>query len=193
MFTLADLFKMQDTFNKRVGLDTAKFAEVFATNPNSVEKQEARIEAGIWIDDLLKAQASEIEELRSCTLWKHWCSEAQAGRRYEVKDVEAARKEVVDMFHFWMAMAQALGMTAEMTCGMYSTKLVKNIKRQDDGYSIELKDTAWRLFKEYPDSNPFPGSFTAESLEDLPDEVAAYYIQWAKNVTPNWEDNCNES
>ena len=191
MLDLAQLFKMQDTFNRRVGLDSKKFAEVFGANPNKVHVGRTKVEAGIWIDDLLKSMSSEMEELRSCTLWKHWCSEAQHGRRYEIKNIESARKEVVDMFHFWMAMAQALGMTAEMTCGMYSNKLVKNIKRQDDGYSIELKDRAWELFKEYPDSNPFPGSFTAESLEDLPDKVSEYYMQWAKNVTPNWKDNCD--
>jgi hypothetical protein len=189
MLDLADLFKMQDTFNQRVGLPTKKFADVFGANPDKVNVQQTKVEAGIWIDDLLKAMSSEMEELRGCTLWKHWCSEAQAGRRYEVKDIEAARKEVVDMFHFWIAMAQALGMTAEMTCGMYGNKLDKNIKRQDDGYSIILKDKAWDLFKTYPDSNPFPGSFTAESLEDLPDDVGRFYVEWAKNVTPNWKDS----
>lgn len=180
MFTIAEIFKMQNILNERVGFDAKHFAEVFSQNPNSVDKQQSKIEAGRWIDDFLKAMASEMEELRNCSFWKHWCSEAQEGRRYEVKDVEAARKEVIDMFHFWINLAQALGMTPEMVCGMYASKLAANIKRQDDGYSIEVKDNAWALFLEHPDQNPVLGSLAGESLEDLSSEAQTYYMSWAK-------------
>jgi len=123
--------------------------------------------------------SSEMEELRDHTYWKHWCSEAQNGERYKVKDIEAARKEVIDLLHFWISLAQILGMTPEMVCGMYSAKLAKNIKRQDDGYSIEVKDLAWQLFKRHPDINSELGSLTGESLEDLSSEAEIYYSTWA--------------
>ncbi len=183
MFTLVDLFKMQDTLNKRVGLDSRHFAEVL--NPptngtmNGVDQniENARlsqtlIEAGKWLDDLLKAMASEMEELRNCCYWKHWCSEAQAG----------VMRSKTSRLHFWISFAQALGMTPDMVCGMYSSKLAKNIKRQDDGYSIEVKDKAWALFKEFPDDNPMGFNGCAESLEDLPENVAAHYGDWAKRT-----------
>jgi hypothetical protein len=187
MLTVADLFKMQDRFNVRVGLNSGAFQALFRdgkiVSEGSAEYKAALIHAGEWIDDLIKAMTNEMEELRGCTYWKHWCSEAQNGRRYEVKNVEAARKEVIDMLHFWISFAQVLGMSPEMVCGMYAAKLDKNIKRQDDGYSIEVKDLAWRLFRQYPNECPVPFRPSGEaSLEDVPDDVAAHYLSWAKTA-----------
>ena len=183
MYTIADLFKMQDTLNKRVGLDSGAFQALFRDGKivaeGSEEYKAALAHAGKWIDDLLKAMSNEMEELRNCTYWKHWCKEAQDGRRYEIKNVEAARKEVIDMLHFWISFAQVLGMSPEMVCGMYGSKLENNIKRQDDGYSIEVKDKAWALFLEYPDINTDLGSLTGESLEDLPEAAQEFYRTWA--------------
>lgn len=63
---------------------------------------------------------------------------------------------------------------------MYQSKLAKNIKRQDDDYSILAKDLAWHLYVDHPNIHG-AGWYTdkAESLEDLPSEIAAYYIEWA--------------
>jgi hypothetical protein len=177
---------MQQTLNDRVGFDSRFFAEVFAPGcPDYTEHQEAKLQAGVWLDDFLKAMSNEMEELRDCTYWKHWCTEAQQGRRYEIKDVESARKECIDLLHFWISIAQALGMTPEMVCSMYASKLNKNIKRQEDGYSIEVKDKAWELFTKYPfDAPGCPPAWdrNVQSLEDLPNEIAAYYVEWAKRI-----------
>lgn len=176
MMTLADFFKLQATFNERVGLNTDAFFNAFSDNPSSnIDQEFAEIRAGKWIDDMLKAMSSEIEELRNCTYWKHWCQEAQSGQRYRVKDVEAARREVIDILHFWISLAQILGMTPEMVCEMYSAKLAKNLRRQDDGYSVEVKDKAWQLFLEAQDSDSM-------SLEDLPEDVAEHYLSRAKRI-----------
>ena len=186
MLSLSDLFKMQATLNIRVCLDDQKFADGFERPRGffaGIKREKLLIEAGRWIDDMLKAMSSEIEELRNCCYWKHWCEEAQRGERYRIKDVEAARKEVIDLLHFWISLAQILGMSPEMVSEMYAAKLAKNIKRQDDGYSIEIKDKAWQLFCKHPDDHRFGGTFVGESLEDLPDEVAAYYLDWAKRGT----------
>lgn len=182
MLTLTELFEMQQTFNERANLNDQKFADGFRGDParKTGEREKLLIEAGHWIDDLLKAMASEMEELRNCTYWKHWSQEAQRGERYKVKDVEAARREVIDMLHFWISLAQVLGMTPEMVSSMYSSKLAKNIRRQDDGYNIEVKDLAWKLRKTYPNHCPIPYPTNVESLEDMPDEAAAYYLRWAE-------------
>lgn len=181
MLTMADLFKMQSTLNERVGLNDKKFAEAFATTPGHIRNRKAElIEAGKWIDDMLKAMSSEIEELRNCCYWKHWCSEAQGGERYRVKDVAGARKEVIDLLHFWISLAQILGMSPKMVSDMYAAKLAKNIKRQDDGYSIEAKDLAWELRVKYPKQCPVPYPINAASLEDMPDAAAKHYLEWAK-------------
>lgn len=134
---LKELFELQGQLNGKVGFDHKKFANVFA---RSCTREDVLIEAGQWIDDFLKAMSSEIEELRRHTYWKHWCSEAQSGKRYMVKDLDAARGEVIDMLHFWVSLAQVLGMTPDIVEEMYRSKLGVNIKRQDVGYSIEAKD-----------------------------------------------------
>jgi len=185
MMTLKELFDMPATLNKRVGLDDKHFAEAFATTPGHVRERTADlIRAGEWIDDILKAMTSEMEELRNCTFWKHWCEEAQRGDRYRIKDVGAARKEVIDILHFWISLAQILGMSPDMVTEMYAKKLATNIKRQDDGYSIEVKDLAWQLYQKEPNMfHVAPGYKTwdePKSLEDLLEGVQRYYISWAE-------------
>jgi hypothetical protein len=85
------------------------------------------------------------------------------------------------MLHFWINLAQVLGMDSEMVGDMYVAKLKKNIQRQDDGYSIEVKDLAWQLVKQYPDVCGIPYPLNAESLEEM-EEAAAYYLKWAKEI-----------
>ncbi len=184
MLTIADLFKMQATLNERVGLDDQRFAKAFFGHEGPAFKPEDLMAAGEWIDDMLKAMSSEIEELRDCTYWKHWSQEAQHGFRYKIKDVGAARKEVIDILHFWISLAQVLGMSPEMVGGMYSAKSAQNIKRQDDGYSIEVKDLAWQLFQENPHLfHVAPGHKTwdePKSFEDLLEVAQDYYLKVAK-------------
>lgn len=175
MLTLTEFFKLQSTLNKHVGLDDKRFARAFLPDVKPIHAD--LLKAGQWIDDMLKAMSSEMEELRNCTYWKHWCSEAQTGERYRVKDVGAARKEVIDILHFWIALAQILGMSPEMVSDMYKAKLAKNIRRQDDGYSIEEKDLAWKLFNKHPYDSPTGQPYPeARSLEDLPDEVTDGFV-----------------
>lgn len=177
---LEKFFTLQNMLNEYVGLNSQYFENKFSSCAGQQDEDALQL-SGQWIDDLLKAMSNEIEELRNCTYWKHWCSEAQEGRRYAVKDVDAARGEVIDMLHFWISLAQVTGLTPEMIEQRYRAKLAKNIKRQVDGYSIEQKDLAWKLFQEFPNDNPMSyGWPNAESLEDLPEDIQVYYLEWAK-------------
>lgn len=179
---LQELFEMQATLNDRVGLDGDKFAVDFADGEGS---EENLMEAGRWIDDMLKAMASEMEELRRCTFWKHWCSEAQEGRRYMVHNLEGARKEVIDMLHFWVSLAQIVGMTPAMVENMYVEKLAKNLKRQDDGYSVTLKAKAWELFGRHNLSCQClqPGDIGAKSFEDLDEKTQQLFLSMARALS----------
>lgn len=61
--------------------------------------------------------------------------------------------------------------------------LGKHLERQDDGYSIEVKDLAWQLFKQYPTETLKPGDNgwkTVSSFEDLSQAAQDYYLGWAK-------------
>ena len=92
---LKELFQCQAELNKRTGFDAQALREHF--DPQV---------AGKWINNYLAAMSSELEELRNCTFWKHWCAEARQGRRFELHDLQNARVEVIDMLFFWISLAQ---------------------------------------------------------------------------------------
>jgi len=126
---LEDMFERQAALNKRIGYDTKSQREHF--DP---------LTAGKWLNDYIMAASNELEELRDCTFWKHWCSEAQQGKRFAVHDLQNARVEVIDLLFFWMSMAQCVGLSAEDVYKLYLKKLEVNHRRQDGEYSMTAKD-----------------------------------------------------
>lgn len=128
---LEDMFERQAALNKRIGYDTKALRDRFDAAA-----------AGKWLNDYIVAASNELEELRDCTFWKHWCSEAQAGRRFEIHDLQNARVEVIDLLFFWISMAQCVGLSAEDVHNLYLQKLDVNHKRQDGEYSMEHKNEA---------------------------------------------------
>ena len=126
---LQDMFERQAALNKRIGYDTKSQREHF--DP---------LTAGKWLNDYIIAASNELEELRDCTFWKHWCAEAQQGRRFEIHDLQNARVEVIDLLFFWMSMAQCVGLNAEDVYKLYLKKLEVNHRRQDNEYSMTSKN-----------------------------------------------------
>jgi hypothetical protein len=126
---LRELFERQAELNRRVGFDPAELRADF--DP---------VKAGEWINNYLTAMSNELEELRDCTYWKHWCAEAKAGRRYELHDLQNARVEVIDMLFFWISLAQCVGLDADDVMNLYRQKLQLNHQRQTDNYSMSGKD-----------------------------------------------------
>lgn len=126
---LEELFERQAELNKRIGYDTKALRENF--DP---------LNAGRWLNDYINAACNELEELRDCTFWKHWCTEAAQGRRFEIHDLQNARVEVIDLFFFWISMAQCVGLNAQDVFDLYLQKLSVNHKRQDAPYSMTAKD-----------------------------------------------------
>ena len=128
---LEQLFQWQAELNRRVGFDPAELKKNF--DPQK---------AGEWLNNYLTAMSNEIEELRDCTYWKHWCKEAQKGERYKVHDLQNARVEITDMLFFWISLAQCLGLDAHDVMELYQQKLKVNHQRQENGYSMTNKDEA---------------------------------------------------
>jgi hypothetical protein len=126
---LRELFERQAELNRRIGFDPAKLREKFDSQ-----------KSGEWINNYLMAMSNELEELRDCTYWKHWCAEAKAGRRYELHDLQNARVEVIDMLFFWISLAQCVGLDADDVMDLYRQKLQVNHQRQSDNYSMSGKD-----------------------------------------------------
>ena len=122
------LFEWQAELNKRTGFDAQALRENF--DPQT---------AGEWINNYLAAMSSEIEELRDCTYWKHWCAEARAGQRFKLGDLQNARVEVIDMLFFWISLAQCLGLNADDVFRLYQQKLKVNHDRQTNGYTMQAK------------------------------------------------------
>lgn len=122
---LHELFEHQAELNKRIGFDTKVLRDRF----------DPKI-AGQWLNNYIAAASNELEELRDCTYWKHWCAEARQGRRFELHDLQNARVEVIDLLFFWISMAQCVGMDAQDVVDLYRQKLEVNHKRQNEDYSM---------------------------------------------------------
>jgi dimeric dUTPase (all-alpha-NTP-PPase superfamily) len=129
MTVLRELFERQAELNRRIGFDPAELRANFDS-----------VKAGEWVNNYLMAMSNELEELRDCTYWKHWCAEAKAGRRYELHDLQNARVEVIDMLFFWISLAQCVGLDADDVMNLYRQKLQVNHQRQSDNYSMTGKD-----------------------------------------------------
>jgi len=126
---LKELFEKQAQLNKRTGFDAKALKDEF--DPQ---------QAGIWLNNYIAAMSNELEELRDCTFWKHWCKEAKQGKRYLLHELQNARVEVIDMLFFWMSLAQCLGLDADDVFQLYQQKLQVNHSRQDNGYSMAAKN-----------------------------------------------------
>lgn len=125
---LRELFQMQAELNKRTGFD-----------PDALRENWDPLYAGQWLNNYIMAASNELEELRDCSFWKHWCKEAKEGRRHEIHDLQNARVEVVDLLHFWISLAQCVGLDADEVAELYKKKVAINHKRQDTNYSMADK------------------------------------------------------
>ncbi|MCK6457045.1 MAG: dUTPase [Phycisphaerae bacterium] len=128
---LEELFRRQAELNRRIGFDAERLRRRF--DPQT---------AGEWLNNYIIAASNELEELRNCTFWKHWCAEAKHGHRFRLHDLQNARVEVIDLLFFWISMAQCLGLDAQDVHDLYLQKLNVNHRRQDTNYSMRGKSEA---------------------------------------------------
>ncbi|WFB34592.1 dUTPase [Kiritimatiellota bacterium B12222] len=112
---LQDLFDKQMSLNKRIGV-----------NPPEMNEEE-QVQ---WILNYTRAASQEMAELIDSVPWKWWA-------KYQEFDVQNAKVEVVDLFHFLISLAQVLGMDAKDVHDLYNQKNKLNFKRQDDGYTVK--------------------------------------------------------
>lgn len=110
---LEEMFERQAAFNKRIGLDYAKL--------DDAGRQQ-------WLLNYCRAMTQELAELTDCVPWKWWA-------KYQKFDLQNARVEVVDLFHFLISAAEVLGLTARDVHNLYMQKNKVNFQRQDTGYT----------------------------------------------------------
>lgn len=112
---LREIFRMQKALNERIGVHTDNMDEAERTK---------------WILNYCRAMTQEIAELTDSVPWKWWA-------KYQTFDLQNARVEVVDLFHFLISSAQVLGMSADDVFNAYVKKNEVNFKRQETGYMVK--------------------------------------------------------
>jgi dimeric dUTPase (all-alpha-NTP-PPase superfamily) len=110
---LNELFRMQRALNQRIGVDLDSLDEAGKTK---------------WVLNYTRAMTQEMAELTDSVPWKWWA-------KYQKFDEQNARVEVVDLFHFLISLAQALGMSADDVFAAYVKKNEVNFQRQESGYT----------------------------------------------------------
>ena len=113
-----EIFSMQDTLNKRIGVNTDDMSD----------EDKAK-----WVLNYTRAMQQEMSELIDSVPWKWWA-------KYQEFDEQNAKVEVVDLFHFLISLAQVLGMTPEDVHEAYLKKNKVNHERQDSGYVKKDED-----------------------------------------------------
>ena len=113
-----EIFSMQDTLNKRIGVNT----------DGMPDEDKAK-----WVLNYTRAMQQEMSELIDSVPWKWWA-------KYQEFDEQNAKVEVVDLFHFLISLAQVLGMTPEDVHEAYLKKNKVNHERQDSGYVKKDED-----------------------------------------------------
>ena len=109
---LEQIFAMQEELNRRIGVDLQ----------NLTPEEQTK-----WVLNYTRALTQETSELVDSVPWKWWA-------KYQEFDLQNARVEVVDLFHFLVSLAQTLGMTADDVFQSYVKKNEVNHRRQDSGY-----------------------------------------------------------
>lgn len=115
---LEEIFQLQYDLAKRIGVDHKNLTP------------EERIQ---WVLNYSRALQQEVAELIDSMPWKWWA-------KYQEFDLQNARVEVVDIFHFLVSIAQTLGMSAEDVYVAYCKKNHINHQRQDSGYTTKDKN-----------------------------------------------------
>jgi hypothetical protein len=136
--SLEDLWPLQAELNRRAGFDTAGLGAALAAaeaDGSLPPEGGVRCQVGRALKNYLDALAGECHELQDCLSWKHWYREAKEGRQYELRDVQNARVEAVDMLFFWMSICQLLGLAPDDVYRLYAAKLGINHRRQDENRS----------------------------------------------------------
>jgi len=140
--------KLDQIFNAQ-----AKFRKVMGKGKDNILDLMNDQQKGETLYHLIVAVQSELNELMDTIYWKGWCKEAKEGRRFEFKNVENAKEEIVDIMCFLGDMCACTGLTAEDLAKYNIRKTEININRQKTDYSMEHKDgkDSEQLWKEMKD------------------------------------------
>ena len=133
--SLEDIWPLQAELNKKAGFDTLALGAALLGAQSSGALPASggiRTDVGRVLKNYIDALTAECYELQECLSWKHWYREARQGRQYELRDVQNARVEAIDMLFFWISICQLLGLEPVDVYRLYAKKLAVNHRRQDE-------------------------------------------------------------
>jgi dimeric dUTPase (all-alpha-NTP-PPase superfamily) len=114
---LHEMFRLQEELNLRVGC------------PIHVINQDPRMQ-NMWLLEFTRAITQENSELVDSLQWKWW-------KKNQTMDLQNAKVEIIDLFHFLISAAQVAGMSADDVFEAYLKKNAVNHQRQDTGYVVK--------------------------------------------------------
>lgn len=127
---LSEIFEKQAELNNII-MEKQKIQRVWPDDFLSVTDLSANGDANHWLSKLSTALKDEVRELDEELLWKWWSKDSI--------DMQNIRVEIIDIFHFWISMAMAAGMTPADVERIYCQKYQVNIDRQNNGYCAKTK------------------------------------------------------
>lgn len=133
--TLEEIWLQQAALNKQAGFDTLELGRNLAALENAGALPAIgglRLPVGVALKNYIDALLAEGMELRDCLAWKHWYQEAKEGRQYELRDLQNARVEAIDILFFWISICQLLGLQPADVLRLYQAKLEINLRRQHE-------------------------------------------------------------
>lgn len=115
MDKLKEIFELQRELNERIGVNLENLGEEGKT---------------AWVLNYTRAMQQEMAELIDSVPWKWWA-------KYQKFDEQNAKVEIIDLFHFLISLAQAMGMTSDDVYEAYLKKNKVNHERQNSGYTVK--------------------------------------------------------
>ena len=127
MIDIDYLWDKQAKLNKEAGIDTLgnfySLTKLFDKFNNELDEATTAFKQ-LFIEsfyDYLLALLSELNELKDCVIWKHWCKEAKDGKRWEIADPQNASVEVIDILFFLISLAQISGLSPNLILELNKT------------------------------------------------------------------------
>lgn len=118
--TYADMSALVQMFNAQRDLQI----KAYGKDPSTIVDPEEQVQ---FIKDMVLAASDELHEFLGEIGWKPWATSRHI-------NTEDAKGELVDLWHFFMNLMLAIGMTPLDLFEGYMEKRGRNIKRQADGY-----------------------------------------------------------
>jgi NTP pyrophosphatase (non-canonical NTP hydrolase) len=122
------IFEKQKSFEEQLGVpvDYLQHIALKAYKKPLVEDDEIKTITR-WTEKFITAISNELEEIRICFPWKWW-------KKNQTMDLKHAKEELIDVFHFIIALAIILGLDSDNLLKSYMDKMQENLKRQKNNY-----------------------------------------------------------